>query len=219
MKVQLTIIFFLFCLSGCKIPNSAFPIESNWFDILENTFRKELEDVQLYPYHTKVEVSGNENRIVIKDDNKIIIYLLPFEKISLDEKLLTEEYFQRVRHLYKTRQDFIREYFTVFKTCLTLSNLVIYGSKSSGDEVATRDIFLFAIAFLKKHQELGINTNRLREVYYNILEYWKTSSKKQTLAYLHDEKEILDALHGFNMADRKTFDEIKNELSATNFSK
>jgi len=219
MKILMFIFYLLFILIGCKTPNSAFPIESQWFKTIEKTFRKELDEVQLYPYHTKVEVSGNENRFVIKDENKIIIYLLPFEKISLDEKLLTEEYFQTVRHLYKTRQDFIREYYTVFKTCLVLSNLVIYGSKSARKEVSTIDIFLFSIAFLKKHHELGVNTNRLREVYSNIIEYWKTSSKKPSLAYLYDEKEILDALVSFKIADRKSFDEIKNELSSTNFSK
>ena len=219
MKTQLTIFLISIAFSGCIIPDSAYPIESYWFDTIEKTYRKELHDVHLYPYNTKIDVSGNENRIVIKDDNKIIIYLLPFEKISMDEKLLAEEYFQRVRHLYKTRQDFIREYYTIFKTCLTLSNLVMYGSKSMDDEVSTKDIFLFTITFLKKHSELGINTNRIREVYSSILEYWKTTPKKSTLAYLYDEKEIYDALSAFNMADKKTFDEIKNELSSTNFSK
>ena len=215
MTIFLIIITFL----GCKIPDSAYPVESFWFDTIEKTYRTELQDVHLYPYNTKIDVSGNENRIVIKDGNKIIIYLLPFEKISMDEKLLTEEYFQRVRHLYKTRQDFIKEYYTIFKTCLTLSNLVIYGSKSMDDEVSTKDIFLFTITFLKKHSELGINTNRIREVYSSILEYWKMTPKKSSLAYLYDEKEINDALTAFNLAERKKFDEIKNELSSTNFSK
>ncbi len=219
MKTQMTIFLIIITFLGCKIPDSAYPVESFWFDTIEKTYRTELQDVHLYPYNTKIDVSGNENRIVIKDGNKIIIYLLPFEKISMDEKLLTEEYFQRVRHLYKTRQDFIKEYYTIFKTCLTLSNLVIYGSKSMDDEVSTKDIFLFTITFLKKHSELGINTNRIREVYSSILEYWKMTPKKSSLAYLYDEKEINDALTAFNLAERKKFDEIKNELSSTNFSK
>ncbi len=218
MKTQLAIFSIFICFSGCKIPNSAYPIESYWFDIIEKSYKKELEEIQLYPYDTKIEVSGNENRIINKQDNKVIIYLLPFEKISIQEKLLTEDYYQRVRHLYKTRQDFIREYYTIFKTCLTLSNLVIYGINSTSDEVSNKDIFLFTITFLKKHQELGINIDRLREVYNNISEYIKTTTKTD-FDYLHDEKEIHDAILAFRLADTKNFDEIKKELSNTNFSK
>ncbi|MBK8349398.1 MAG: hypothetical protein IPL08_18000 [Saprospiraceae bacterium] len=136
-------------MSGCRIYGTEFSTTNHWFELIENTYRKELMADQLYPYDCRILVSKNENRIMSTQNDKVIIYLLPYEKIKVDEKCSWRNIFQQVRHLYPTRQDFINEYYTVFKTCLIVSDLVLYGLHDSKLEVSNTDILFFDNLFEK----------------------------------------------------------------------
>lgn len=205
-------------MSGCRIYGTEFSTTNHWFELIENTYRKELMADQLYPYDCRILVSKNENRIMSTQNDKVIIYLLPYEKIKVDEKMLLEEYFQQVRHLYPTRQDFINEYYTVFKTCLIMSDLVLYGLHDSKLEVSNTDIFVFSITFLKKHKQLGVNTDRLAAVYTCLAAYYKNTLNKNSKS-LFDEEAIISANKAFELSKVTGFDETKKKLSTFNFSK
>jgi hypothetical protein len=180
--------------------------------------QKVFDSYKLSQYRVITVVSQKGKDVVEKKNNNLVFnYRLPFELLDKPEKLLYEEYFQQVRHLYKTRTDFIDEYYNYFLLIRDLADIHLYGYEKERTLFPSREVDLFVFTFIKQAKLRDVDVDRLFKAQEILLKYWQEKTYISPSERTPMRRQIVNAMKAYQESQNLTLKDVMSEVALRNF--